>query len=146
LRAGECNLLTSAAAIGRVAPDSCVANKDLSGASYGLICDPNTSSNFSSSERPTVYVYVYPSAESLNSAFDEAIKRFNASSQPATQPPGWETWHLTDDKTQTVRGRVLSASEEGMNYLIWTEDESLILISAESKDAEVPKLYAWWHK
>lgn len=146
LRAGECSLLTSVARMGRVSPDSCVAKKDLAGASYGLVCDPNANSNFSSSERPAVNVYGYPSAQSLATAFDEAIKRFNATPRSATKPPGWETWHLTDDKTQTVKGRVLSGSEADMNYLIWTDDESLMMVSAESKDANVPKLYDWWHK
>lgn len=146
LREGECNLLTSVNHIGRVAPHSCVPTRDLVGASYGLVCDPNSNSNFSSSERPTVYVYGYPSAQSLTRAFDEAIQRFDATPRSATRPPGWETWHLADDKTRTVKGRVLSASEEGMNYLIWTEDESLMMISAESKDANVLKLHAWWNK
>jgi hypothetical protein len=146
LREGECNLLTSADSIGRVAPDSCVANSDLGGASYGLVCEPNANSDFSSTERPTVYVYGYSSAQSMTAAFEEDIRRFNATEGSAAKPPGWETWHLTDDKAQTSQGRVLSASEEGVNYLIWTEDESHMMIQAESKDAEVRKLYAWWHK
>ncbi|MDQ0616761.1 Hsp70 family protein [Arthrobacter globiformis] len=146
LREGECNLLTSVNALGLVAPDSCVSNKDLAGASYGLTCGPPTNSNFSSTERPAIYVYGYPSAESLNASFDSLIKRYNAAPGPATKPPGWETWHLRGDTTRTVRGRVLSASEGGTNYLIWTEDESLMEIQAVSQEADITKLHAWWNK
>ncbi|MDQ1058390.1 actin-like ATPase involved in cell morphogenesis [Arthrobacter globiformis] len=146
LREGECYLLTSVNSLGLIAPDSCVGNNDLSGASSGLICGPSVTSNFSSIERPSVYVYGYASAQSLSSAFDDSIKRFNASPRSATKPPGWETWHLRDDQSQKVRGRVLGASENGTNYLVWTEDESLMMIRAESDAADVDKLYSWWHK
>ena len=147
LRGGECNLLTSVDGLRRVDPDSCVANNtDLSAATYGLICGPPTNSNFSSTERPVLYVYGYASAQSLNKAFDDAKERFNAAPRSATKTPGWEPWKLSENATPAGGGRVLGASEEGINYLIWTEDQALMMISAESKDADVAKIHAWWNK
>lgn len=140
LREGECNLLTRVSSLKRVAPDSCVPNKDLAGASAGLVCAPPANSNFSSSERPELSVYAYESAQALNTSFDGLIKRFNASEDSATKPPGWERW----PHAQAPRGRILSASEDGTNYLIWTEDEPLMEIWAVSKEADIAKLYAWW--
>ncbi|MDQ0116875.1 actin-like ATPase involved in cell morphogenesis [Pseudarthrobacter defluvii] len=146
LTEGECNLLTKVNDLGFVNPGSCSSNRNLTGASSGLICDPPPDSNFSSTERPAIYVYGYPSLQPLNTAFDGLVKRFKAVQGSATKPPGWETWHLSGDKAQTVRGRVLGASEEGTNYLVWTEEEPLMAIWAISKDADIPKLYSWWHK
>ena len=140
LREGECNLLTRANSLKRVAPDSCVPNRDLAGASAALVCDPPANSNFSSSERPQVSVYGYESAQALNTSFDGLIQRFNASEDSARKPPGWQRW----PDPQAPHGRVLGASEDGTNYLIWTEDEPLLEIWAVSTKADVPKLYAWW--
>lgn len=145
LSEGECNLLTSANGLGLVNPGSCTSNKELAGANFGLICEPPASSNFSSTERPAMYVFGYPTAQSLDTAFEGLVQRFNAFQGSATTPPGWETWHLRDDKAETIRGRVLSASEAGTNYLIWTEEEPLMEIWAVSKDADIAKLYSWWH-
>jgi hypothetical protein len=144
LREGECNLLTRVSSLKLVAPDSCVPQKDLAGASAGLVCGPPANSNFSSSERPELSVYGYESAQALNASFDGLIKRFNASERSAAKPPGWEPWHLAGDQTQTPQGRILGASEDGTNYLIWTEQEPLMEIWAVSKEADVAKLYAWW--
>lgn len=143
---GECNLLTSANGLGLVNPASCTGNRDLADANFGLVCEPPASSNFSSTERPAIYVYGYPSSQALKTAFDAVVNKFDAVQGSAMKSPGWETWHLKDDQTQTVRGRVLGASDGGSNYLVWTEEEPLMEIWAISKEADISKLYSWWHR
>lgn len=142
LSEGECSLLTKAANGQQVDPDSCTAIKTLELASYGLECSPPTGNPFNSLERPAIYVYGYTDAGELNKAFDFAVSEFGAAERTAADPPGWQDW-VSGDGT-TVKGRILGASKDGANHLIWNDVQSLVEVRAESTGADVQALLDWW--
>jgi molecular chaperone HscA len=139
---GECGLLTKAVSRGQVAPNSCSSNKNQAPASYGLVCEPPAYSGFNSVEEPQVSVYGYDSTTAMETAFDGLVKQYGAAERSAADPPGWQDWVSGDSKT--VKGRLLGASKDGTNYLIWNDVQALMEVRAESKGADVPALLEWW--
>ncbi|MBP1135054.1 hypothetical protein JOE31_001286 [Arthrobacter sp. PvP023] len=139
---GECSLLTTAVDRRLVDPDSCTAIKSLELASSGLNCNLPAGSSFNSSERPTINVYGYSSVGALNKAFDGVVNEYGAAERSVAVPPAWQDWVGGDGKT--VRGRILGASKDGTNYLIWNDAERLLEVRADSTGADVPALLEWW--
>jgi hypothetical protein len=144
LAEGECALVADADAFGLIQADTCTSNTDLVDASFGVVCDSVTGTEFSVSEQPTVWLYGYESVDELNRVFDSIIDDFGAAERDVAQPPAWDTWSFTDDPADFVRGRVLGAVDDGTSYLVWTEEETLTEAWAISDEADVEKLYNWW--
>lgn len=143
---GECTLLSDATNLGLVNAASCDANTDLVAASHGLICDPPSTSGFTPAEKPAIFVYGYTEAEAMHSEFDQIIDQFGAAERSVTIPPGWQDWTISNDPTKKVQGRILGATQDGTNYLVWTEDEVLLEFWAVSKVADVSRLHEWWRQ
>lgn len=138
---GECSLLTMAAARRQVDPDSCAPNKNLEAARYGLVCDPPADSGFNAVEKPQISVYGYATADAMNTAFDDLVREYGAAEQAPENAPGWQDWARGD---AAVKGRILGASTDGQNYLIWNDEESLTEFWAVSEGADVARLLQWW--
>ncbi|WP_160663907.1 Hsp70 family protein [Pseudarthrobacter sp. ATCC 49987] len=138
---GECTLLTTAASRGQVSPDSCAPNKNLVAASFGLVCEPPADSGFNAMEKPQISVYGYATADAMNAAFDDLVQQYGAAERAPENPPGWQDWSRGDS---AVKGRILGASKDGENYLVWNDQDSLVEYRAVSAGADVPRLHEWW--
>ena len=77
----------------------------------------------------------------MNAAFDDVVKEYGAAERTLESPPGWQDWARGD---QAVKGRILVASTDGQNYLVWNDEESLTEFRAVSEGADVPRLLEWW--
>lgn len=142
LSTDECALLNSGISASLISSESCTPDTEIGSAAAGISCQVDYSSVLTPSQLPLLGIYRYDTVNALDSTFSQYVKDLGAAERSVTQPPAWGDWEIEG----VPQGRIMGFVQDGVNHLVWTEDDALLEMWASSSEADLKQLYAWWQE